>query len=67
MPFATDMPAVARRYFAAAEELNAGTRNDVADYLYGDCGGAPWRGWALAEEAGAAAAASDRDSHFLPG
>ncbi len=35
MPFATDMPAAARRHFAAAEELNAGTRNDVAGYLYG--------------------------------
>lgn len=29
------MPASARRHLLAAEELNAGTRHDVAGYLYG--------------------------------
>jgi hypothetical protein len=35
MPFEIDLPAAARRHLLAAEELDAGTRHDVAGYLYG--------------------------------
>jgi len=35
MAYATDMPAAARRHFAAAEDLIGGQRKDVAGYLYG--------------------------------
>jgi hypothetical protein len=35
MTFAMDLPAAARRHFLAAEELDGGTRRDVAGYLYG--------------------------------